>query len=187
MKLKACKVCREKFTPSRPMQAVCSPACAIEKVKKDAGKKASEAGREESRKDKAKRESLKTYGDYIKEAQNAFNRYVRLRDIGRGCISCGTVLTSSGVGGGYDAGHYRSRGSSPHLRFHEDNCHGQCKQCNRYGSGNITDYRIGLLQRIGAERLDALEADQTVQKWTKDDLIAIKKIYQAKAKALEKG
>ena len=38
MKEKTCAICRIKFTPSRPMQKVCSPACAYEYSRKETAK-----------------------------------------------------------------------------------------------------------------------------------------------------
>jgi hypothetical protein len=157
----------------------------LEWGRKQLAKKQAKEAREERAKDKAKRETLKTRSDWIKEAQIAFNRFIRVRDTGGSCISCGTPLTAGGIGGGFDAGHYRSIGSAPHLRFHEWNCHGQCKQCNRYGSGRAVDYRIGLVGRIGTGALEALEADQTPRKWSIDELKAIRDTYRAMAKDLE--
>ena len=130
---------------------------------------------------------LKTRSDWIKEAQIAFNAFIRLRDqlAGYDCISSGKPLDWSG--NNVDAGHYRSRGSAPHLRFNEDNCHAQSKQDNRYGSGNAVDYRIGLIARIGLARVEALEADNTPRKLTIEELKAIKAEYKQKLKELQRG
>jgi hypothetical protein len=185
VKPKACKVCREKFEPVRPMQTTCSIPCAIEYGRQQLAKKQAKEAKAERAQDKAKREQLKTRSDWIKETQIAFNRYTRLRDAHQPCISCGRSLVLDAVGGGFDAGHYRSTGSAPHLRFDEGNCHGQCKQCNRYGAGRAVDYRIGLANRIGLAAVEALEADQTPRKWTVDELKALRDEYRAKAKALE--
>src|SRR3546814_4920656 len=77
-----------------------------------------------------------TRSDWTKKAQIAFNKFIRLRDARKPCICCGKPLTDGALtGGGYDAGHYRSTGSAPHLRFIEDNCHAQRKQCNQWGAG----------------------------------------------------
>lgn len=130
---------------------------------------------------------LKTRGEWIKETQAVFNAFIRTRDqlAGHSCISSGRPLDWSG--NNVDAGHYRSRGSAPHLRFNEDNCHAQSKQDNRYGSGNAVDYRIGLIARIGIARVDALESDNTPRKWTIEELKAIKAEYKQKLKELQSG
>jgi hypothetical protein len=135
--------------------------------------------------DKVRREKLKRIPDLIREAQTEFNSYIRARDRDKPCICCGQPLELSAVGGGYDCGHYRSTGSASHLRFHEDNAHAQRKVCNRYGAGRAVDYRMGLIERIGIERVQALEANNQVRKWDKDTLLQITATYRAKRKSLE--
>lgn len=131
--------------------------------------------------------AIKSRSEWIKEVQIVFNKYVRCRDSGLVCISCGAALNSDMVGGGFDAGHYLSRGAKPHLRFDERNCHAQCKRCNRYLSGNVGLYRLGLITRLGLETVEALEADNTPRHYTIDDLKALKAHYQAKVKELERS
>ena len=134
---------------------------------------------------KAKKEALKTARDWTKEAQVAFNSFIRARDKDKPCICCGQPLSSGSIGGEFDCGHYRSVGSAPHLRFDERNAHGQRKQCNRYGAGRAVDYRIGLIRRIGVVSVESLEADQTPKKYSIEDLKAIKALYVAKLKELK--
>lgn len=184
---KKCKHCGEYFTPSRPMQVACSPMCALAVAKAKGKKDAEKKAREERRNDRAKREQLKTRRDWLQIAQRSFNAFIRYRDKDKPCICCGRPLSADSVGGGFDAGHYRSVGSAPHLRFDENNCHGQTKQCNRYGAGRAVDYRIGLIRRIGLEAVEALEADQSVKKWTIDELREIDRLYRAKLKSLLRG
>lgn len=168
--------CGRYFIPLRPMQQVCSPGCAGRKVR--AARKAEKA------QDAAKRKALKTIPQLKKEAQHAFNAFIRERDrqAGHVCISAGVPLDWSG--NGVDAGHYRSVGAAPHLRFNENNCHAQSKRENQWRAGNAVDYRIGLIQRIGLEAVEALEADNRVHKWTREELIGIRDTYRAKLKAL---
>lgn len=175
----AIKTCREPFTPRGMSHKACSPECALELVqveKERAARKERQAGLV----------ALKTRRDYLKEAQVAFNAFIRMRDqiAGHACISSGRPLDWSG--NAVDAGHYRSVGSAPHLRFHEDNCHAQSKHDNQWKSGNAVDYRIGLIKRIGLARVEALEADNTPRKYTAEQLIAIRDEYRAKLKQLKK-
>ena len=132
-----------------------------------------------------RKEAAKTRSDLMREAQTAFNAFIRLRDqlAGYPCISSGRPLDWSG--NQTDAGHYRSTGSAPHLRFDERNCHAQSKLDNRYLAGNAVDYRIGLIARIGLEAVEAMEADNTPRKWSADDLRAIRDEYRAKLRALK--
>lgn len=174
------KACRTPFEKRSMSHVACSPACAL---------LVAVAKREkEERKDIAvRKEAIKTRSDWMKEAQIAFNAFIRERDrlAGYPCISSGRPLWWEMLGGGVDAGHYRSVGSAPHLRFNEDNCHAQSKQDNRYGAGCAVDYRIGLIARIGLARVEALEADQEPRKWTIEELKAIKALYKEKLKALK--
>ncbi len=129
---------------------------------------------------------MKSRADHLREAQQAFNAFIRERDrlAGYPCISSGRPLDWNG--NAVDAGHYRSTGAAPHLRFDERNCHAQSKQENRYLSGNAADYRIGLIARIGLAAVEALEADNTVRKYTVEDLKQIKATYRAKLLELKK-
>ena len=188
MKQKTCQWCREPFTPARSLQKVCSPLCASRLVESKADKKRAKERAVEVRQDREKRIALKTIPELKKEAQIAFNAYIRARDrlAGHPCICCGRPLDWGRLGGAVDAGHYRSTGSADHLRFREDNCHAQRADCNRYGAGRAVDYRIGLVSRIGRERVEALEADNAPHKWMREELIAIRDGYRAKARALVK-
>jgi hypothetical protein len=180
MKDKTCKHCGACFVALRPLQAVCSQICASRLVR--AQKK------EEIERDKARKAALKRIPDLIKDAQIAFNAYIRKRDELRPCICCGRN-EEMGYGlsnHGWDCGHYRSTGSASHLRFNEDNAHRQLVVCNRHGAGRAVDYRIGLIARIGLERVEALEADNTPHKWTREELIEIKETYRRKLKELDK-
>ncbi|KQQ60135.1 ninG protein [Pseudomonas sp. Leaf127] len=183
---KKCQHCAEAFQPSRTGQKVCGPACAIAVAPKgrEQGRKAlAEIDRKEI---KVRKEALKSRSDHMREAQIAFNAYIRARDQAAGypCISSGRPLDWSG--NQTDAGHYRSVGAAPHLRFDERNCHAQSKADNRFLSGNAVDYRVGLIARIGLEAVEALESDQSVKKYTIEDLKAITAHYRAKTRAIKR-
>jgi hypothetical protein len=185
VKLRKCKSCRKEYVPRSSWQQVCSLECVLKLSADQQAKAAEDHAKAERKADKAKREKLKTRGDWMREAQQAFNAWVRERDrqAGYSCICCGEPLDWSG--NNVDAGHYRSRGSAPHMRFVETNCWAQTKKCNRYGAGRAVDYRIGLVARIGLEAVEALEADQEPRKWSIAELQEIKQEYRAKLKKLK--
>ena len=187
MKQKTCKWCKQKFEPSRPTKICCSPDCAYDYGLKHAARAEHIRGLEDRKTVKIKLDKLKTAREWTKDAQTAFNAYIRARDAGKPCICCGEPLNSGTIGGAFDCGHYRSVGSAPHLRFDERNAHGQRKQCNRWGAGRAVDYRIGLIVRVGQCAVDALESDQTPKKYTIPELKAIKAHYTAKLKELKNG
>jgi hypothetical protein len=175
-----CQVCREKFEPRTISHRACKPDCA-KALAQEVRQKA------ERKQDRARKVALKTRGDWLKEAQAAFNAFIRERDrlAGHACISSGRPLDWSG--NAVDAGHYRSVGSAPHLRFNEDNCHAQSKHDNQYKSGNAVDYRLGLIARIGLAAVEALEADQTPMRYTIPELQQIKAMYKAKLAELRQA
>ena len=183
--MKLCKVCLHQYAPQKMGQKVCSHECAISLAVSQRGKAEKVAAVKERKADKVKRDKLKSIATLIAEAQAPFNLFIRLRDqiAGHACISSGKPLDWNG--NGVDAGHYRSRGAAPHLRFDERNCHAQSKHDNRYLSGNVAEYRIGLIARIGQDSVDALESDQTQRKYSRDELVSIKNEYAAKARELK--
>lgn len=173
MRLTKCKICRTPFQKRSIAHKLCgNPECAVEWAVTERAKK----DRAKLREDKAK---AKTRSQWLKEAQIAFNAYIRERDKDMPCISCGRFHTGS-----YDAGHYRSVGACPSLRFEESNCHRQCVPCNQHKSGNVIEYRIRLLERIGLERVEWLESNHEPKKYTIADAMAIKAMYRAKLREL---
>lgn len=117
-----------------------------------------------------------------KQAQIAFNSFIRARDKGLNCISC-----DKNTGSKVNAGHYKTTAAYPQLRFDEDNCHLQCEKCNSFLSGNIEHYRPNLIKKIGRERFDKLTDYQESVKLTCDDYKQIEVKYKHKLKELEKG
>jgi Bacteriophage Lambda NinG protein len=179
-KPKPCKVCKTKFSPARPFQTWCSPECGLELVKAKQAKEGKAKAKAERQADRAKRERLKSRSEWAREAQTAFNAYIRARDADKPCISCGRHHD-----GQWHAGHYLSRGARPELAMHEDNCHKQCAPCNTHLSGNLVLYRVNLIAKIGLERVEWLEGPHHPRKLTIPDLIAIRDEYRAKVKAIE--
>ena len=174
-KLKKCKICKKQFEPLRFAQNVCGIPCAIEHANALKAKKE----KKEHREAKAK---LKSRADYLKEAQAIFNKYIRMRDDKLPCISCGRQHQ-----GQYHAGHFRTVGAAPELRFNELNVNKQCAPCNNHLSGNLIEYRRGLVAKIGIDKVEWLEGKHEVKKYTIDEIIEIKKHYQQKIKELERG
>jgi len=173
-KPKTCKQCKKKFIPERTFQRYCNVSCALI-FAKEKTKKYQKAEL------KQKKEKLKTRSDWLKEAQVAFNRWVREMDYEKPCISCGRHHK-----GQYHAGHYRSVKACPALRFNRLNVHKQCRPCNELLSGNIIEYRKNLIKKIGVREVEWLEKDHPPAKYTIDELKAMKKLYNKLARELKK-
>ncbi|WP_106804554.1 recombination protein NinG [Pseudomonas sp. S5D5] len=183
-KPKKCRVaaCGASFVPSRMGQAVCSPACAMidaPRHEPKARKALAEIGRKELRAAKVK---IKTRAQHMKEAQAAFNAWIRERDIGLPCVSCGRHHN-----GQWHAGHYRTVGGNPELRFEPLNVWRQCAPCNNHKSGDIVNYRLELVRRIGADKVDWLEGPHEAKRHTIEQLQAIKAKYRAMIRELKRG
>ena len=91
-----------------------------------------------------------------KLATIVFNRFIRNRDaVGSQfqCISCGEWQHIDVA----DCGHYR-QGTISELKFNEDNCSSECRNCNRHDDKHLIGYRINLIEKIGLEKVLWLES-----------------------------
>jgi hypothetical protein len=176
-----CKHCKAPFVKQRAMQSTCSIPCALAFVAARKEKAAARFAAEERKLTAQARVRLKTRSELAQEAQTAVNAYVRLRDAGLPCVSCDRPPSWDGQ---WDAGHYRSRGARPDLRFDLENLHRQCLPCNRHLSGNLINYRVELVKRIGQAAVDRLEGPAKPDKLTRDELIELKARFRAMAREL---
>jgi hypothetical protein len=179
-KPKTCKACKKKFTPLRALQSVCSMPCSIVYARMLKAKSNALERTKERQAIREARERIKTRQQWLKEVQIVFNRYIRLRDKDLPCISCQRFHS-----GQYHAGHYRSIGSCPELRFEENNVHKQCSACNNHLSGNIINFRINLKNKVGDGLLEWLEGKHEPLKLTIEELKALKAEYKSKCRELE--
>lgn len=177
--MKRCKNCKIPFKPRfNPLERFCwLEECktmeAMEKVHYNQSMRAKKSKIEL----KEWKTNLETLPSLMKKAQNQFNKFIRLRDSGKGCISCDKPLINK-----FDAGHYFSSGGHKATTFDERNCHGQCVHCNRYLHGNLLNYQIGIVKRIGDELFDLNKLSQNLKKFSKDEVKEILKKYKEKCK-----
>lgn len=187
---KKCKApsCGLKFQPERQMQETCCIKCAIELTNLKRSKKAAKDVADVSKKERAaKREASKKKAEFyandrshqLKLTQAEVNKWVRFRDEGLTCISCDNEIKGGGYigSGSKQAGHYRSAGSCPELRFNTLNINLQCQRCNVQLSGNIAGYRPKLIDKIGIELVEWLEGPHEPKKYTCDQLREIRAYY----------
>ena len=175
--MKICKQCTQLFEPI-DKRVVCH-ACRADELTKKALRNLDKQKREKQAKDK---ERIKTRPEWLKDAQVVFNAFIRVRDKGKPCISCGKQI---GYNEKHDAGHFYSGGGHSNLRFNENNVHSQCVHCNQHLSGNLIPYAINLPTRIGQQAFDELhELAYIPKKWTIDECKQIIEIYKQKTKEL---
>jgi len=176
-----CKNCKEVFEPKWFNwkfcdKDLCHNLGVKELVKKEREKKA----KQERKETKKAKEALLTHKDYLKLFQKVFNTYIRLRDKDLPCVSCGKNNEKQ-----FHAGHYRSVGSCPELRFEELNVWRQCATCNTYLHGNLIEYRKELINRIGVEKVEWLEGYQPSNKMLISEIKEKIKEYKTKINALK--
>lgn len=179
-RLKRCTYCKQRSDQSgmvkHPAGWFCDQEHAVKYGREGARKKDDELH---------KRRKRAFYEKDIKTRREAavywFNLYIRLRDSGDPCISCG--VTDQHIK--YDAGHFVAAGSCSSLRFNEWNAHRQCVRCNRYLSGNLREYRPRLAEKVGESAVRFLEGPQPTIKITAQWYKSIEDKYKAKCKQLE--
>lgn len=127
-------------------------------------------------------QKLKSHSEWINDLQKVFNKFIRLRDAGKPCISCGTANKDID----YHAGHLYAAGNYSYLRFNEDNVHLQCgNNCNKNKHGNFAEYRIALIKRIGLAHVEQLERDRHKKlKMTIPEIREKIKYYKTKIKEI---
>jgi hypothetical protein len=154
---------------------VCSGKCAIAHSRQ----KAEVVARKEH---KIRKEKAMTPAKRKERTQSAFNAYIRVRDALDPCISCGQHYDL----GQRHASHYRSRAAASQLRFNTFNVHASCAQCNGMKSGNIVEYRINLVKKIGVERVEALENNNEKRRYTDQYLDRLRHIFAKRTRHLRK-
>lgn len=185
LKPRKCKApgCGAEYIPRNSLVKVCSPRCSLVFVREKQARGYTKAKEKYERgvkaRHKARREAIRTKGEWLRLVQVEFNAYIRARDYADPCISCQRHHT-----GQYHAGHYRPvgmGGGSP-LRFSEINCHKQCSACNNHRGGAAIDYRINLVKKIGPKLVEWLELDHKPPLYTVDELKWLRKYYKQRTK-----
>lgn len=176
--------CCAEFTPVRLGQKACGSKCALAMAPANQDKARKALAQRERSEIKVRKEKLKSRADHAREAQAAFNQWIRLRDAGLGCVSCDKPATWQGQ---WHASHFLSVGSSPEHRFNPLNVHKACSICNNHLSGNILGFKPELERRIGLEALEALLGPCEPKRYTIDDLKEIKAQYRAMTRELQRA
>jgi len=183
--MRKCQVCEREMEPAAKCttmickKRLCSIDCAAAWGKQQA---VTQRERQSKAEHKKARERIKTRQKWLSEAQAAVNAYVRERDKGKPCISCGKPDNGQHQ---RHASHYRSVKACSILRFNCGNIHTSCATCNTMLSGNLLEYRIRLVQQKGAEFVEWLESQNDIKRYEIDELKDIKEDYKQKLKLLQ--
>jgi len=145
-------------------------------------------------------DELKRYKDksikWMKEkARSVCHQYIRERDRDGNhftCISCGQIKLIKTENGhsNYHAGHFKSAGEYPMLKYDEVNINGQCIQCNHFKSGNVHLYSESIIKKWGRAQYNRINAiasysNRVGKKWDKIELAEIIKYYSRKLKDIK--
>lgn len=180
----AIKTCRAEFEPRNISHKVCGKEeCAIAWGLQEREKRLTKVAKEERIATRRQKEEKKDRADHLEDVQKLVNAIARKRDLkaGYGCISCGATSSYPR----WQGGHFLSVGAHPQLRFNLDNIHLQCIYCNMHKSGNQGAFRAALIAKIGIERVEALECNQSSPKWTIPELVEMKKEFRRMLKEIE--
>jgi len=104
--------------------------------------------------------------------------YVRERDKGKPCVSCGCDWNNN-----FQAGHYYKAETFETLKFNLENINGQCQKCNLFLDGNFDNYGLNLPSRIGIDKFNELtklaEVDKHFSKvWNVENLKEVRKLLK---------
>lgn len=181
-KPRPCPICRNSFAPFQPMQAVCSPRCAVKKVRlaKVEERLSEKAERAET---KRRKEAIKPRAKWLAECQAIVNKIARLRDKHLGCCSCDRGPEWDGQ---WHASHLRSVGAASAVRFHLWNIHKGCSICNKHLSGNLAEYLPRIRARIGDEKVDWLYTQNQLVKHDVEYLKKFKRVMGKRLRRMEK-
>lgn len=121
-------------------------------------------------------------------AWKRMSRYVRLRDLGKKCITCDTVFTDIKMVQAGHCFHDRSKGSP--VSYDERNINGQCTNCNMWKNGMGVEYATALVEMYGPDvlsELSTLKHTTMKGKGKKEWLIGVIQDLDKKISELEEG
>lgn len=181
-RLPKCRYHKEKFIPKYPFQKFClsDHECIKafnEFVKAEKEKKLSKQKKEFEVVEQKYNEDKKRIASLI-NTKTQVHTYIRNRDKGKPCISCGAEWNNT-----FQCGHHYKSETFETLRFNLDNLHGQCRRCNLHLDGAFDKYALNLPKRIGKERyyylVSLAEVDKQFEKvWNVDNLKEVRRLLK---------
>ena len=122
-----------------------------------------------------------------------FHKYVQLRDVQKAasgelvakCIACSKswILNTSTDWKNFVASHYWRADLYKSIELNPMNVNGSCAHCNTRKHGNISEYQIHLLEKIGQENFDKLIIKRNqVKKCSFSELEELNNFYLEKIK-----
>ena len=181
-----CPQCRAKLEQGQRIHPECVSAYAdarAEKAERARAKKARLDAKVERAEIRRREEQIKTRAQWLAECQAVINRYVRLRDAGKPCVSCDRPASWEGQ---WHASHLRSVGAASAVRFHLWNIHKACSICNHHLSGNVAEYLPRVRARIGDNKVAWLYDQNQLVRYDVAYLKRLKAVMGSRLRRLEK-
>jgi len=175
-----CKICEQPFEKLyNSFQKTCpQTSCMVEWGKKQQEKQYKQRTRELRKKVREK-----DHGWHVQTLQKEFNKWIRFRDKDKPCIACGRFDPPYHPNKGqWDAGHFRSTGAHPELRFVEINCHKECVYCNTNDTEHLIKYQDSLVKLYGQETVDELKGPHKPKHYTIPELQEMTRDYRQRLK-----
>jgi hypothetical protein len=164
MRRTRCPHCKAKLQPNQRIHPECIEGYAeaqAEKAGRAAAKRQAVEAKAELAETRKRKEAIKRVSEWEDECRRIVQKIARIRDRHDGCISC---HVGPNYGGQWHGSHYRSVGACSNTQFLLWNIHKACAQCNKYKGGNREFYRPRLIEKIGLERVEWLDAQNQVTK-----------------------
>ena len=104
-----------------------------------------------------------TRGKLVKELDNIFSRYIRLRDCNRNwivvCPLCWAKIPRKKA----QNMHFISRGVMRY-RYNEENCHAGCMRCNVILNWNYIEYTLYMINKYWKTKVEEMRSNKQVYK-----------------------
>lgn len=175
-KKRRCKHCEAWFLPPKNLMPFCSNMC--EMIFKEREPKV-------ERQKIARKEKQAFNNQDVKKltgiAKKLAQHCARLRDFYEPCVSCRKTTAVQ-----WDGGHYMGADSYSKVRLNLWNIHKQCSHCNDYNSSNAANYRKHLIEKIGLEKVEWLEDQKGLHRYSAEYLNKYIRIFRKKLRIMKK-
>lgn len=132
---------------------------------------------------KPKKKKAVSISSLKRKADLIFGEYIRLRDNGLPCISCGEPKEY------LQCGHFYAKQGYDGLRYDVFNSNGECAGCNCFDESHLIGYADNLLIKIGKVEYELLKMragdyKQHGHKWTRSEMEDVISTFKGKIKEI---
>lgn len=133
-----------------------------------------------------KKPKTKSRSQLVKELDQIFSRYIRLRDADKNgicsCITCNAKVHWKNI----QDGHFISRWNYKYRRD-ENNNFAQCMPCNIYKSWNYISYTLAMIWKYGEDKVREMQEDKELIKISTTEIREMIEKYKYEVELLMKA